>query len=88
MYTSNYINRMQNYPKNRQISSRPFDFDLLCLTPLSAIFQLYHGDQVYWWKKPEYPERRTDHGPRDENNGLDYFEGVTIALYADLVITI
>ena len=21
------------------------EFDLLCLTPLSAIFQLYHGDQ-------------------------------------------
>ena len=21
-------------------------FDLLCLTPLSAIFQLYHGDQL------------------------------------------
>jgi hypothetical protein len=35
-------------------------FDLLCLTPLSAIFQLYHGDQ--WWKKPEYLERTTDHG--------------------------
>ena len=36
--------------------------DFWCLTPLSAIFQLYHGDQVWWWKKPEYPERTTDHG--------------------------
>jgi hypothetical protein len=33
-----------------------------CLTPLSAIFQLYHGNQFYWLKKLEYPERTTDHG--------------------------
>jgi hypothetical protein len=29
---------------------------------LPAIFQLYHGNQFSWWKKPEYEERTNDHG--------------------------
>jgi hypothetical protein len=32
------------------------------LMPLSVVFQLYHGNQFYWWRKPEYLERTTDPG--------------------------
>jgi len=23
-------------------------------------YQLYHGSQCYWWRKPEYKEKTTD----------------------------
>jgi hypothetical protein len=33
---------------------------LRCLTPFSIIIQLYRGGQLYWWRKPGYPEKTTD----------------------------
>jgi hypothetical protein len=33
---------------------------LWCLMPLSTIFQLYRGGQIYWWKNTEYLDETTD----------------------------
>jgi hypothetical protein len=52
--------------------------------PLSSIFQLYHGDQFEWWKKPEYLERTTDHGHR--YSSLNHIDGVMVNVLASSVV--
>ena len=52
------------------------------LTSFSPVFQLYHGDQFWWWRKPEYPERTTD--PGQETGKLYYLRCESSAPYCNL----
>jgi hypothetical protein len=51
---------MVKISKMKYARTKGLDLGVLCLKRLSTIFQLYHGGQLYWWRKPEYPEKTND----------------------------
>ena len=50
---------MYSFRRNRK-KIRWHGWWLWCSTPLSTIFQLYHGSLFYCWNKPGYQEKTSD----------------------------
>jgi hypothetical protein len=42
---------------DRNVGGRVF---ILLGVPILTLYQLCRSDQLYWWRKPEYPEKSTD----------------------------
>ena len=49
----------QILPQKITLSPWPLMFVWWCVTPLSTIFHICRGDQFYWWRKSEDPEKTT-----------------------------
>jgi hypothetical protein len=55
MYSTHKLHKYDSYQFEQIVG-----LGLMCLTHISTIFQLYHGGQLYWWKKSLFPYKTTD----------------------------
>ena len=66
MYSTHKLHKYDSYQFEQIVG-----LGLMCLTHISTIFQLYHGSQLYWWKKSLFPYK--NHRPATVETLLYFF---------------